>query len=115
MAQKLKIARDITGVPMGAIQFPAGNSFRTTLTANVAQTTTVPAGCNIAIFSFTPQGTFVSQGDNALTLPTGSFAQDDSDLNPVARQVTPGATLNFIASATTYVQVRFQTNDVVPS
>lgn len=115
MVQQLKIARDITGIPIGAIACPQGNSFRTTLVSNVAQTMTVPDGYNLAIFSFTPQGTWFSQGDAAITLPTGSFEQDDSELNPVSRQVTEGATLNFIASATTYVQVRFSTNKVSPS
>ncbi len=111
MSQKLSVLTDVNGVPTGGLDFPDSTfNYTTTLVTGVAQTLTVPANCDRALFSFTPLGVFVSEGSSSLGLPGGSFAAYAGDLNPIDRQVTAGATLNFIAAATTYVQVRFFTD-----
>lgn len=112
MRQKFSVIRDINGIPTGGLTFAEDSTcFATTLVSNVAQTLTVPDNCNMALFSFTPQGTFVSQGSDAITLPGASFANTPAELNPVCRQVIPGETLNFISFNNTYVQVRFFINN----
>lgn len=115
MAQQLKVIRDISGIPVGGIPFPQGNSYNTTLAPNVVQTLVVPSGYNLALFSFTPQGVFVAQGNVDASLPGGIFIQTNDELNPTVRQVTPGQTLSFISSVDAYVQVRFVQNNANPS
>ena len=110
-SQKMDVLCDINGIPTGGLAFADTTlNFTTTLLATVAQTLTVPANCNRAVFSFTPLGTFVSDGVSAITLPGGAFASGPQELNPIDRRVKAGDTLNFIANVTTYVQVRFLTD-----
>ena len=116
MRQNLNVACDINAVPVGGIDWPLnGNSYATTLEANINQTLTVPSGCNLAIFSYAPQQVFVANTTGSLNLPGGSFSITRGELNPGVRQVSPGDTLNFISSVVAYVQVRFVNNNVRPS
>jgi hypothetical protein len=95
------MSRDVTGSPAYAPPFPLiGTS--TTLTANIAQSYTVPSTFKeyIAIFSIDP-GTRIWIASNATAVgPTSSFANTVSTLNPTARFVNAGDVLSFISSDT---------------
>lgn len=114
MAQKLTVLTDINAVPTGGLFFPEdGSAYNAQLAAGVEQTLTIPLGVNRAVFSFFPQGVWVTQSDTALTLPGATFGQTQGELDPIDRAIVQGgpgvtsAPLRFIATNSTEVGVRF--------
>ena len=68
--------------------------------------TTVPAGCNIAIFSYSDAAVYV--GTETFTLPSTSFVTDKQvELAPPALQVTAGATLYFRSRSQGEMSIKF--------
>ncbi len=110
MSTKFNMTRDINGYNGFGLKF-ADDSYQTTLAANVAQTLTVPSNYPnwIAIFVVSPGSNIWIANNDEATVPGGSFLQDSSELNPVARQVKSGDILSFITADATnpYVNVLF--------
>lgn len=116
MALPLHIIRDIQGFATNGGQM--GRNFpnivsRFELTANSVTSITVPSteGAKlIAYFSFSKAAdVFVQPGSSpTLTLPTGTPDANPSELNPIARVVTAGETLQFLTAASTvYVTISY--------
>lgn len=101
---KLAMTRDINGYNTFGLSFSTQKVF-TTLATTVEQTTTVPTQNvkgYLAIFSYEPGAkVWVGNGSSAVSLPSGSFAASNGELNPSAREVSPGSTLRFITNDTT--------------
>ncbi len=78
--------------------------YKRTLVADTAVTVTIPAGARMV--SFVTTGIFFVRDGNAITLPT---ANDDNspECNPVARQVTAGATISLRSEAGCVVFMSF--------
>jgi hypothetical protein len=106
MSTKFNMTRDVAGYNGFGVMF-ADDGQQTTLTANAAQTVTVPSNYPnwLAVFSFTP-GSNIWVGNGTTAVPGGSFSSTTADLNPSARFVTKGQTLTFITSDTTSPQVK---------
>lgn len=86
----------------------------TTLTANVAQTLTIPPKMTRAFFSFS-NGTdvYVAFDNVTPSLPGNSFSFSQQELNPVARHhLVPGSTLGFISPTASYVNIAFFTDNI---
>lgn len=99
MPTKFAMTRDINGYNGFGIPFCIEN-WKTTLTANVAQTVTVPSSYEnwIAIFSFSPGSNIYVANNTTATVASGIFAQSSSQLNPAARYVQAGDVLSFITA-----------------
>jgi len=116
MALPLYIVRDIQGFVTNGSQmarnFP-NNVTRFELTANTPFVTTVPTDQGaklVAYFSFNKAADVFVQPGAAPTLafPTGTADHNVNELNPIARIVTAGETLQFLTSASTvYVTISY--------
>jgi len=116
MALPLHIVRDIQGYVTNGAQmarnFPNVVA-RVLLTANTVKSITVPSDQGaklIAYFSFNKAAdVFVQPGASpVLAFPSGTADTDPSELNPIARVVTAGQTLQFLTSAATvYVTISY--------
>jgi len=103
MSTKLNLTKDIAGYN-GFGLAPTTDIKRTTLTANAAQSVTVPSNYQnwLAIFSYTPGASvWVRFDGSAATLPTGTFASAASVLNPAGRAVVAGQTISVITDDAT--------------
>lgn len=115
MSTKFSMSRDINGYNGFGI-LPSTDIYGCSLTANVAQSITVPSNYQnwIAIFTYTPgSNIFVSFSDTA-AVPNGTMGARTSVLNPSARQVKAGDVISIITPNATspYVMVEFQ---VIPN
>jgi hypothetical protein len=116
MALPLHIVRDIQGFMttggQTARNFPNIVS-RFELTANSVFTITVPTSQGttlIAYFSFNKAADVFVQGSASPTLafPAGTADSNVSELNPIARVVTAGQTLQFLTSSSAvYVTISY--------
>lgn len=98
----LNFGRDVQGYNAYAPAFSVDNK-STILSANIEQHFTVPSDFEnwIAVFSFEP-GTSVWVANNQTSnVPSASFADTFSQLNPAARLVNAGDVLSFISPDTT--------------
>jgi hypothetical protein len=100
------MTRDINGY--NGFGLPFSNVKRNTiLSANVAQTLTVPVSADatysnvIAVFSFEPGASIWVANNETAAIPSGSFTTATSELNPAARAVKGGDVLSFITADTT--------------
>lgn len=78
----------VYGIPFSPL------SYQVALTANTDESIAIPAGMNVAIFSYSAGATIsVSQGlvGDANILPTGSVTQTSARINPPVCAVTPFA------------------------
>jgi hypothetical protein len=111
MARTMVLNKDINGNVTYGIPFPipkeGGLAFSVILAQGVEQTLTVPANCNLAVFSFTPIGVWVSNSLNVLSLPVAVFSATEGVLNPAVREVKPGDTLRFISGSASAVGITF--------
>lgn len=110
MSTKFLMTRDIGGQNGFGVDF-CDDGEATTLTANAAQTVTVPSNYPnwLAIFSISPGSDVWVNKNGTATLPGSSFAPTTSELNPIARRVAAGDTLSLITASTLnpYVKVSF--------
>jgi len=101
MALDLRLQRDKAGKNTFGLEF-SDLKFNTTLLNGVEQTLTVPGPESkyLMIFSIQP-GSQVWIAKNATAaIPGAAFAQTDSELNPVARNVKGGDVIHFITNNT---------------
>lgn len=108
MTNRLVVLKDINGNVFYGLPF-SNNKYRTTLSAGVAQSVTVPGDAEVAIFSYGTGGDVYVDPTTTATLPGGAFASTTADLNPVARQVTGNSTLSCISATTCDVHIAFYT------
>lgn len=107
-SQRVVIGTDPNYTPTFSINFlPAAFKFQGALLASIERTMVVPNNVDTAFFSFVPLGVWVAESGTPITIPAGAFTSTEAELNPGVRNVTPGATLRFIASAATEVGVIF--------
>lgn len=106
MTTKLLLGKDLNGNVTYQLPFSDTGQI-VTLVASAEQSITVPQNCNCAWFAYTPGATVIVDPENTAALPTGTFASSTADINPVARNVTPGQTLSFICSTIASVKVSF--------
>lgn len=100
MSTKLSMTRDINSYNAFGI-LPTYDIQRTSLTANVAQSITVPSNYAnwIAIFTYTPgSNIWVDFSGATATVAGSSFASGTAVLNPSARQVKAGGTISVITA-----------------
>jgi hypothetical protein len=98
----LNFKKDTNGFNSYAPSFTNLN-YQVTLSASSAQSLTVPITNNyfVAVFQVTPGSeVWIANGVTA-TLPSGTFGQTSSQMNPGARYVKAGDVLSFITSNTT--------------
>lgn len=101
--QKFIMTRDINGFNGFGVPF-SNNKYSAVLSSMAEQTVTVPETGNatyqnlIAIFSFEAGNSVWVALNATATIPSGSFAQTDSELNPAGRYVKPGDILHFITA-----------------
>ena len=112
MSTKFNMIRDISGYNGFGI-IPTYDIQGCSLTANAAQTFTVPDnyGNWIAIFSYTPGADiFVDFSGATAAVPSGTVATITSVLNPSARAVKGGDTFSVITPDATspYITVEYQ-------
>lgn len=112
MSTKFNMIRDISGYNGFGI-IPTYDIQGCSLTANAAQTFTVPANYAnwIAIFSYTPGANiFIRFDGTAATVPTGTVGSIHVSLNPSARAVSGGGTFSVITpdATTPYITVEYQ-------
>lgn len=102
MSTLFNLNRDISGIPAYSPKFSIDGK-KVTLSANVAQNFTVPSNYSIwtAIFMFEPGATIYVANNHTAEVPTGSFTDTFSELNPQARMVEGGDVLSFITADTT--------------
>jgi hypothetical protein len=104
----MTFARDSGGQNTFAPDFSKQN-YHTILSALEEQTLTVPQSSQpdfpnyAAIFSVEPGLKVYVALNGEATVPSGSFEQTLSQLNPTARRVMPGDVLHFITSETTAI------------
>lgn len=100
---KFIMARDINGTN-GFGLMPSYWSYTTTLVANVEQTITVPSSNDpmyqrmLIIFGIAPGSTIWVAYNNTATVPSGSFAQSNSEMNPTARWVKAEDVIHLITN-----------------
>jgi len=98
MVSSFGFARDVGGY--NTFGLPVSKfKYATVLVAGVEQQVTLPATVKrwLVVYGFSPGATVMVAVNNTATIPTGSFAITDSEPNPVAREVSGGDTLHFIA------------------
>lgn len=71
-----------------------------------AESTTVPAGYNLAVFSYTAQAVYVRVGATAV-VPGDVTDGTAAELAPLAYRVSVGDVISFIASADAKVTIAF--------
>ena len=109
VSNNLKIDLDDGGNPTYGIDF-CDVGFHSFLAASTEETVVVPPGRHLAIFSFgvgTDVFVLEDDGSGAAILPGAGFTATTQDLNPIARNVTPGQTLHFISRTNSDVKVSF--------
>jgi len=101
----LVITKDLNGIPTYGLA-PSTNMFGGTLTADTVDGVTVPstdAYTWLAVFNY-QAGTSVWVGVNPstpITVPSSVFGATECELNPKARQVNAGDSIEFITSDST--------------
>ena len=111
MSTKFNMTRDINGYNGFGIQ-PTYDIQGCSLTANAAQTFTVPDNYPewIAIFSVTPGANVFVSFTTTAAAPSGTVATRTSVLLPSARQLKGGSTFSVITPDATspYITVEYQ-------
>ncbi len=111
MSTKFNMIRDISGYNGFGI-IPTYDIQGCSLTANAAQTFTVPSNYSnwIAIFSYTPGSNIFVSFTTTAAVPSGTVGALTSVLNPSARAVAGGSTFSVITPDATspYITVEFQ-------
>ncbi len=112
MSTKFLMTHDIGGFNGFGI-IPTYDIQGCSLTANAAQTFTVPSNYSnwMAIFTYTPgANVFVRFDGSAATVPTGTVASIHVALNPSARALAGGSTFSVITPDATspYITVEYQ-------
>lgn len=99
MSTKLSLTRDINGYNAFGV-FPTFDVFSGSLTANAAQSITVPSNNQywLAIFTYTPGANIWVNFTTTATVPGGTVGSSSNVLNPAGRQVKAGSTISFITS-----------------
>ena len=106
MSTKFNLVRDIAGYNGFGLPF-AVDGKKTYLAASAEQHFTVPSNYQwwIAIFSYTPGASIWVADGHTAEVPTGSFSDTFSELNPAARLVKAGDVLSFITNDATLPEV----------
>lgn len=111
MSTKMSMTRDIAGYN-GFGLLPTYDVYGCSLTANVAQSITVPSTYEnwIAIFTYTPGSNIFVSFTTTAAVYNGTMGARTSVLNPAGRQVKAGDTISVITPNATspYVCVEFQ-------
>ncbi len=111
MSTKFNMIRDISGYNGFGI-IPTYDIQGCSLTANAAQTFTVPSNYSnwIAIFSYTPGAQVFVNFTTTATVPSGTVGAITSVLNPSARAVAGGSTFSVISPDATspFITVEYQ-------
>lgn len=111
MSTKFNMIRDISGYNGFGI-IPTYDIQGCSLTANVAQTFTVPSNYAnwIVIFSYTPGANVFVSFTTTAAVPSGSVSTITSVLNPSARAVKGGSTFSVITPDATapYIVAEYQ-------
>lgn len=111
MSTKFNMIRDISGYNGFGI-IPTYDIQGCSLTANAAQTFTVPTNYSnwIAIFSYTPGANIFVNFTTTAAVPSGTVATLTSVLNPSARAVKGGSTFSVITPDidSPYITVEYQ-------
>ncbi len=106
MSANLSIGKDINGAISDTI-YISKDKYAVTLTANIAESITVPENVDSVYFSFGSSGDVWVDCENTAVIPGGSFAATTSELRPVSRFVRPGQHISFICAFVNPVQVSF--------
>lgn len=111
MSTKLSMTRDINGYNAFGLT-PTYDIYGAYLTANAAQSVTVPSNAQywLAVFSYSPGANVWVSFTTTAAVPGGVVGALTSVLNPAGRQVLAGTTISFITSDTTtpFFCVEFQ-------
>ncbi len=115
MSTKFNMTEDINGYNGFGIQ-PTLDIFSGSLTANAAQSITVPNNYPywIAIISSTPGSNIWVSFTTTAVVGSGAFASSSSSLNPAARRVKGGSTISLITSDTDSPQISVEFQVVSP-
>ena len=104
MASQVLVLKDAYGVPVWATA-ATDSMWSFLLPADTVKIVTIPAGVNLALFSFQNNDVYV--GEATFTLPTITPANSLVELIPSAWKVTAAGTLYFRAATQGYVSVKF--------
>lgn len=111
MSTKFNMTRDVNGYNGFGIQ-PTYDIQGCSLTANAAQTFTVPSTYPnwIAIFSYTPGAEVFVNFTTTATVPSGTVGAITNVLNPAGRAVAGGSTFSVISPDATnpFITVEYQ-------
>lgn len=111
---KLQLSKDTNSNVTFGLSFPASDSqaFQFLLTLDTEQPLVVPANMEVAKFTFSVgTNVWVRVGSVAVTRPlTPVPVAQNSELNPILRNVKPGDTLRFICETAAEVNVVFYQN-----
>lgn len=106
MISNLIIGKDVNGAIDDSIPV-SDNIYAVTLAANTVSSVMVPQGIDTVYFSYGSSGDVWVDMTGIPTIPGGVFVKTTSELNPVSRAVTPGATISFICLFANPVQISF--------